>query len=289
MARIRTIKPQHCADKNLPKISLQAHLLWVLSWCFSDDKGVFENDPLLLKSQIFPRRVDIRTEQIVQWLNELEKARFIIPFTHNEQGYFIHRTFSTHQRIDKPQGSVIPDSVIAVAFQERSKNDTGMVPPVEESNSNGMEGNVDAQSAGAEQPPLEEKPPEPPADKKPPRPAPPPQFSYCVMPWDTDSFKDAWATWKVYKKEQHRFTYKGNHSEQAALVELSELSEGLEETALLIIRQSIAKGWSGLFKLKTDSNGKPNSKGRSADQSDYERDLANRLSASSGQGGYTAG
>lgn len=123
MPRIRTIKPNHVNDKELPKITLQAHLFWVLSWCFSDDEGVIENDPLLLKSQIFPRRTDIRIDQVEQWIDQLIKARFIIPFTHQGGGYLLHRTFKTHQKVDRPQESKIPKEVIRRTLDEYSTND----------------------------------------------------------------------------------------------------------------------------------------------------------------------
>jgi hypothetical protein len=123
MPRIRTIKPQHVNDKKLTEISLQAHLFWVLSWCFSDDSGIIENDPLLLRSQIFPRRTDIRVEQVEQWIDQLIKARFVVPFTFKGEGYLIHRTFSVHQKIDRPQPSKIPIEVIRGLFDECSSND----------------------------------------------------------------------------------------------------------------------------------------------------------------------
>lgn len=123
MARIRTIKPTHVNDKELANITLQAHLLWVLSWCYSDDEGVFENDPLLLKSQLFPRRTDIRVTDITQWLDQLDKARYIIPFDHQGQGYYIHRTFKAHQKIDRPQPSKIPSEIIQRALDDHSSND----------------------------------------------------------------------------------------------------------------------------------------------------------------------
>jgi hypothetical protein len=122
MARIRTIKPQHVNDKELSKISLQAHLFWVLSWCFSDDEGVIENDPLLLRSQLFPRRTDIRVEQVQQWIDQLVKARFMVPFTHEGEGYLLHRTFKIHQKIDRPQPSKIPSETIRRMIDEQSTN-----------------------------------------------------------------------------------------------------------------------------------------------------------------------
>jgi len=113
MARIRTVKPEHWNDKELATISLQAHLLWIGMWNFSDDDGIIEADPLLLRSQIFPRRTDVRTEQIEQWIGQLVKARFVIPFEYNGSGYYIHRTFKTHQKIDKPKPSKVPKDVIS--------------------------------------------------------------------------------------------------------------------------------------------------------------------------------
>lgn len=151
MARIRTIKPTHWSDKELPKISLQAHLLWIATWNFSDDRGIFEADPLLIKSNIFPRRTDIRVDQINIWLGQLVKARFIIPFEFDGEGYYISRTFEAHQRIDKPQPSKIPVEAILEAFQEYSKNVPGTVVPVEysiveESNGSGAIGDPSART-----------------------------------------------------------------------------------------------------------------------------------------------
>lgn len=123
MARIRTIKPKHWSDKELPNISLQAHLLWIGTWNFSDDKGVIESDPFLIRSEVFPRRKDIRVEQVSQWLDQLVKARFLIPFEYENESYYVSRTFETHQKIDKPQPSKIPSEVIRRILSERSAND----------------------------------------------------------------------------------------------------------------------------------------------------------------------
>lgn len=133
MARIRTIKPQHWGDKELSKISLQAHLLWIASWNFSDDQGVFEADPLYIKSQVFPRRTDIRVEQINLWLDQLTQARFIVPITYHGDSYYINRTFTTHQKIDRPNPSVIPSDVIRRTLDEHSTNDRRSIGLVEES------------------------------------------------------------------------------------------------------------------------------------------------------------
>lgn len=76
-----------------------------------------------------------------------------------------------------------------------------------------------------------------------------------VMPFDSELFNNAWQMWKEYKKEEHKFKYASIESEQAALMSLSTLSKGNEQTALAIIHQSMAAGWKGFFELKNNNNG----------------------------------
>lgn len=88
-----------------------------------------------------------------------------------------------------------------------------------------------------------------------------------VFPFQTETFANAWNGWKQYKKEQHNFTYKGEHSEQIALKSLAEKSGHNEQVALKIIQESIANGYKGLFELKNNSNGIKNNGIRNADGS----------------------
>lgn len=78
-----------------------------------------------------------------------------------------------------------------------------------------------------------------------------------------DEFMTAWDYWKAFKKEQFRFTYKPM-GEQAAIDDLFEISGGDPQTAKLIIKQAIVKGWRGLFALRENnqSNGKSNTEKR---------------------------
>lgn len=63
----------------------------------------------------------------------------------------------------------------------------------------------------------------------------------------------AWKEWKDFKKEQFYFTYKPR-GEQAAIDDLFEISGGNEGYARKIIKHAIAKGWKGLFEIKTLPN-----------------------------------
>lgn len=67
----------------------------------------------------------------------------------------------------------------------------------------------------------------------------------------SEAFLDTWKLWKDFRWEQHKFKYKGCISEQVALMQLTKKCDGVEETAVAMIMQSIEHGWSGLYALKT--------------------------------------
>ena len=75
-----------------------------------------------------------------------------------------------------------------------------------------------------------------------------------ILPFESENFIKYWTFWKDFKNKQFNFKFKTAQSEQSALNDLVNLSDGYEETAIKIIEQSMAKGWKGLFKLKNESN-----------------------------------
>jgi len=99
----------------------------------------------------------------------------------------------------------------------------------------------------------------------------PPQLVY---PFDTDSFKKSWALWVDYRKTDLKKPIKSPRSEQMALKKLGELANQDEKTAILIIEQSIANGYQGLFALKTQRNGRINQPDNAA-RAEKLRNIAN--------------
>lgn len=71
----------------------------------------------------------------------------------------------------------------------------------------------------------------------------------------SDEFLKTWDTWKLYKKQQHKFEFKSEITEQASINNLSKLSEGSEALAIEIIYHTMANGWQGFVKPKTEENG----------------------------------
>jgi hypothetical protein len=151
MARIRTIKPEIWSDPDFVERSTNARLLFVAALNFASDWGVLADKPLQLKMQCFPGdNVDIGVlvDELVDsglWL------RRVAP---DGAPVLIIRTFTRHQRVDKPnkgdrwgdpaEWPNQPDSTNDPrAFDEHSKNVPGTVC---ESSTNvlggkGMEGN----------------------------------------------------------------------------------------------------------------------------------------------------
>jgi hypothetical protein len=122
MARIRTIKPEFWEDEKLSTLPLEVNLLFIALWNFADDEGVVKSSAAWIKSKVFPLRDEIRKMQVEQWIGQLTKARFLVPFSYNETGYYVIRTFKTHQVINRPQESKIPESIINKALELFTEN-----------------------------------------------------------------------------------------------------------------------------------------------------------------------
>lgn len=84
-------------------------------------------------------------------------------------------------------------------------------------------------------------PPNPPRERKSPK-----SYSY------PDQLNvAAWDEWKKYRAEMRFKSYAPTErSEGAAITELINLSGGDRQRQMLIVKQSMAKGWKGLFELK---------------------------------------
>ncbi|EIW8605144.1 DNA replication domain protein [Klebsiella aerogenes] len=84
-------------------------------------------------------------------------------------------------------------------------------------------------------------PPNPPRDRK--------QLKQYPYPEQLNA--SAWDEWKRYRAEMRFKAYAPTErSEGAAITELINLSGGNHERQMQIVKQSMAKGWKGLFELK---------------------------------------
>jgi hypothetical protein len=77
-----------------------------------------------------------------------------------------------------------------------------------------------------------------------------------VLPWNTDSFQEAWQKWKEYLEEQHK-KYMKSRMEYAALAYLKKLSEGQEDIAIEYLQFAMANGYPRFFKVTTKNYEQP--------------------------------
>jgi len=113
MARIRTIKPEFWEDEKVARLPFPCRLFYIATWNLADDNGVFRANPTMLKARIFPFDDHLRLEIVKYWLKDLEEARMIVPISHENESYYVIRTFKSHQKIDKRYGKpLIEDKVL---------------------------------------------------------------------------------------------------------------------------------------------------------------------------------
>lgn len=64
----------------------------------------------------------------------------------------------------------------------------------------------------------------------------------------SEDFNEIWEMWKKWRWEEHHFSYNNPITEQAALNDLVDKSEGDEEHAKRLVMVSISRGWRGFYK-----------------------------------------
>jgi hypothetical protein len=100
-----------------------------------------------------------------------------------------------------------------------------------------------------------------------------------IYPFESENFLNQWSVWQTYLGEQHEFEYLAETTEQAALIDLANLSKHDETTAITIMHQSMANGWKGFFEVKQQygSTKQPSAKGVAGYSDNFKRKIAERL------------
>jgi hypothetical protein len=96
------IKPEYWDDEKLATISRDARLTYIAMWNFSDDYGVVKGHYNWLKNIIFPYDCNLKIDDFVSWLKELEKLDRIRKFKANNERYYFMPQFLKHQKINRP-------------------------------------------------------------------------------------------------------------------------------------------------------------------------------------------
>lgn len=126
MARIRSIKPEFPHSESMGRVSRDARLTFIELWTLADDAGRLRGNSRMLASLLFPYDDDA-PGLIDDWLGELEREHCVIRYQIEGTSYLQICNWLTHQKIDKPSPSKIPEfdeaSRIVSKPRERSSGD----------------------------------------------------------------------------------------------------------------------------------------------------------------------
>lgn len=272
MARNRMIKTKFWDDTKIGRISRDARLLYIGMWNFADDLGVIIADSVWLKSKVFPYD-SIQIQQFDKFCHELLRNGFISLFSFRNEKFYYLPNFSRHQKINKPNYEEVnvPKKLLESCLSKitnQSRNDTGLImnqsiPKIEEEiedkekyiippnpQGEGEEEIISISEALLErEKSIDAKEQE--LLKRESALKSIEQAKLINLDFVSDDFKDVFSLWLEYKKDR-RESYKSQKSLKMCYGNLLKLSTNNPDVAKLIIEQSIANNWAGIFELKND-------------------------------------
>lgn len=210
----RLIKESITTSEDINKLSAGAEILFYRLMVKVDDYGAYYGNEQIVKSECFPLRSDeLKSVQVKKWLDELAAAGLIIRYTAADGRKYLKLTkWEKHQQI-RAKKSKFP-TYDGICNQMISDDINGNHPqenvPVIQSNT------IQIQSESEE-----------------------------VVVTPLDLAMDEFA--KFRKAMKKPLTDKAR---ELTLQELENLAPNDEETQILILNQSIQRGWQGVFPLK---------------------------------------
>lgn len=239
-------------SERINSLSWQAEVLFTRLVMKADDYGSYHANIKLVKAALFPLRIDtVREADITRWMAECQKAGLIVFYTAESKPYLRIINFNQRMRNMKKRFPDCPPQVSSNSSNSPQSAASRGEPPLETEIETEIETESEKEVSG----------------KKPPDDVP--KKEDVTYPFTSENFLYQWRIWKDFKAKEHKFFYKTPQSEQAALNELITLAGGIEENAIAIIHQSMAKGWKGFFELKNplQSNGQQQSASNNGKQS----------------------
>jgi len=122
MARIRSIKPSIWTDEKFISLSRDARLLALGMISHADDEGRLFASVAKLAGDVFPAD-DLKPGTVRQWRDEIARTGFTVIYQVNGVEYAYFPNWSKHQRISKPQASILPSPS---SSEEQSRNDSAL-------------------------------------------------------------------------------------------------------------------------------------------------------------------
>lgn len=222
MARIRSLHPAQWTDSAFVSCSPLARLLALGLRNEADDYGVFPWDPVQIKMRLLPAD-DVDVSVLLQ---ELASASLIRPYEVDERKYGAIRNFRRYQTPRAPTSKYpLPDSIKDFLEGYSSRVQEVREEGAGKRSRNDPESFTEQFCSGVEIP----------------------------AGVDTEEFRASWQDYVLYRREQ-KLRRLQSRSVRGQFAEF--LDWGVDRS-IAAIRQTIKKGWQGIFEPKPDPNGKP--------------------------------
>lgn len=130
MARIRTIKPGFFSSLSIAELPIPTRLTFIGLWTYVDDEGRGVDDARLIKAALWPLDDNYTTKKVEADLVMLATKGRIVRYEHGGRRYLavVKSSWKEHQRIDKPQDSILPDVEDSTIVQGGFRDDSGTIP-----------------------------------------------------------------------------------------------------------------------------------------------------------------
>ena len=97
MPRNRMIKHDFWADEKTGILSIPARIMFIATWNFADDVGVFRGNLAYLKANIFPYDDKISLKNIKVYCSELIESGLVLEGKFNNESYFCIKASKNQQ------------------------------------------------------------------------------------------------------------------------------------------------------------------------------------------------
>jgi hypothetical protein len=112
MARIRTVKPDIRKDQIVSSWPIEVRWTFVGLFGYCDDEGRGEDNPLLVKAELYPLDEPMTSRKVEHHLQRIAASGPLCRYEANGRRWFHLVSFGKHQVVNRPRASVIPPCAV---------------------------------------------------------------------------------------------------------------------------------------------------------------------------------
>lgn len=108
MPRKRMIAPEFFSSRTMNDLAIHTMVTFEGCWCFADDAGRFDDDEVMVKAAVWPRRKQMTETKVRADLNALAAAGVLCQYVVNGFPLMHVTAWNEHQKINHPTPSKLP-------------------------------------------------------------------------------------------------------------------------------------------------------------------------------------